>query len=682
MARGGGGNRDRPSSLIVIDRGRGWAMQRADSIDASLSDEGRYRLLIDAITDYAIYMLDLDGVVTSWNPGAERFKGYVAAEIIGQHFSRFYTPEEREAGLPERALEIAARDGRFEKEGWRVRKDGERFWAHVIIDPIRDPNGRLIGFAKITRDLTERRNASEALRRSEREFQLLVEGVTDYAIYMLDPNGRVSTWNTGAERAKGYRSDEIIGEHFSKFYTPEDRERGLPQRGLGIAAREGRCEHEGWRVRKDGRRFWANVVIDAVRDPTGRLIGYAKVTRDITERREAQRALEEAQVALFQAQKMDALGQLTGGVAHDFNNLLMAVLGSLELARKRLPDDPKLRSLIDNAVQGAERGATLTRRLLAFARRQNLKVTAVNVPEVVDGMMGLLERTLGPRFTLETEFAPTLPLARTDPSQLEMALLNLIVNARDAMADGGVIRITAERREADGRGDTLAGAYVRLAVADTGVGMDAETLARAAEPFFTTKGVGKGTGLGLPMIHGLAKQSGGDMRLSSRPGEGSTVELWLPVADAVEATPAAAASLAIPEPMAGLHILAIDDDPLVLLNTVAMLADLGHHPLEAGSGEEALALLRSGAQIDLVISDQAMPGMSGAELAEEVARLRPGLPFLLATGYAELPSGIGVALPKLNKPFTQAQLAACVAEVVHNALDPVADREVVASRRR
>jgi PAS domain S-box-containing protein len=657
-------------------------MQRADSIDASLSDEGRYRLLIDAITDYAIYMLNLDGVVTSWNPGAERFKGYAAAEIIGEHFSKFYTPEEREAGLPARALEIAAREGRFEREGWRVRKDGERFWAHVIIDPIREPSGRLIGFAKITRDLTERRNASEALRRSEREFQLLVEGVTDYAIYMLDPNGRVSTWNTGAERAKGYRADEIIGEHFSKFYTPEDRARGLPQRGLGIAAQEGRFEHEGWRVRKDGRRFWANVVIDAVRDPTGRLLGYAKVTRDITERREAQRALEEAQVALFQAQKMDALGQLTGGVAHDFNNLLMAILGSLELARKRLPDDPKLRSLIDNAVQGAERGATLTRRMLAFARRQDLKVTAVNVPEVVEGMMGLLERTLGPRFTLETEFAPALPLARTDASQLEMALLNLVVNARDAMADGGVIRITAERREADGRGDTLAGAYVRLAVADTGVGMDAETLARATEPFFTTQGVGKGTGLGLPMIHGLAKQSGGDMRLSSQPGEGSTIELWLPVADAVEATPAAAPAPAIPEPMAGLRILAIDDDPLVLLNTVAVLADLGHHPLEAASGEEALALLGSDAPVDLVISDQAMPGMSGADLAEEVARLRPGLPFLLATGYAELPSGIGASLPKLNKPFTQAQLAACVAEVVHNAPDPIAGREAVANRRR
>jgi PAS domain S-box-containing protein len=606
-------------------------------------------------------MLSADGVVTSWNPGAERFKGYVAAEIIGEHFSRFYTPEDRKTGLPARALDTAAREGRFEQEGWRVRKDGTRFWAHVVIDPIRDPQGRLIGFAKVTRDLTERRDAAEALRRSEQEFQRLIDGVTDYAIYMLDPNGRISTWNAGAQRAKGYRPEEIIGEHFSRFYTPEDQASGLPKRGLEIAAREGRFEHEGWRVRKDGGRFWANVVIDAVRDPAGDLVGFAKVTRDITERRETQRALEETQQALFQAQKMDALGQLTGGVAHDFNNLLMAILGSLELARRRLPDDPKLRSLIDNAVMGAERGATLTQRMLSFARRQDLKMSAINVAEIVEGMRGLLERTLGPRITIVTEFAEPLPLARTDAGQLEMALLNLAVNARDAMADGGVIRITAHPCQvAEGQMDIPAGAYVCLAVADTGVGMDAKTLARALEPFFTTKGVGKGTGLGLPMIHGLARQSGGDMRLRSQPGEGATVELWLPIADPSEIAALAVAPSRVTVQVGMLDILVVDDDPLVLVNTVAMLADLGHHPVEATSAEEALVLLRSDRAIDLIISDQAMPGMSGVELAQEAAALRPGLPFLLASGYAELPPGAGAMLPKLNKPFTQAQLAVSV----------------------
>jgi PAS domain S-box-containing protein len=636
-------------------------MKRADSFKASLGDEERYRLLVDAITDYAIYMLSVDGVVTSWNPGAERFKGYVAAEIIGEHFSRFYTPEDRASGLPARALDTAAREGRFEQEGWRVRKDGARFWAHVVIDPIRDPQGGLIGFAKVTRDLTERRDAAEALRRSEQEFQRLIDGVTDYAIYMLDPNGRISTWNAGAQRAKGYRPDEIIGEHFSRFYTPEDQARGLPKHGLETAARVGRFEHEGWRVRKDGGRFWANVVIDAVRDPAGGLVGFAKVTRDITERRETQLALEETQQALFQAQKMDALGQLTGGVAHDFNNLLMAILGSLELARRRLPDDPKLRSLIDNAVMGAERGATLTQRMLAFARRQDLKMAAINVAEVVEGMRGLLERTLGPRITIVTEFSEPLPLARTDAGQLEMALLNLAVNARDAMAEGGVIKITARPCQvADGQMDIPAGAYVCLAVSDTGAGMDARTLTRALEPFFTTKGVGKGTGLGLPMIHGLARQSGGDMRLRSQPGEGTTVELWLPIADPSETTAPANAPPRGTVQVGMLDILVVDDDPLVLVNTVAMLADLGHHPVEATSAEEALTLLRSDQPIDLIISDQAMPGMSGVELAQEAAVLRPGLPFLLASGYAELPPGAGAMLPKLNKPFTQAQLAVSV----------------------
>jgi PAS domain S-box-containing protein len=644
---------------------QGVLMQRPESFEASLSDDGRYRLLVDAITDYAIYMLDAKGVVTSWNPGAERFKGYTAAEIIGRHFSRFYTDEDRSVDLPGTALATAAKEGRFEQEGWRVRKDGSRFWALVVIDPIWSPQGNLMGYAKVTRDLSERREAAEAMRRREQEFQRLVEGVIDYAIYMLDPSGYISTWNAGAERAKGYVRDEIVGQHFSKFFTSEDRAAELPQRALEIAAREGRFEQEGWRIRKDGARFWANAVIDAVRDGSGKLIGFAKVTRDITERREAQQALEQAQLALFQVQKMDALGQLTGGVAHDFNNLLMAILGSLELAQKRLPEDQKLRSLIDNAIQGAERGASLTQRMLAFARRQDLQVAAVDVTQVVEGMRGLFERTLGARFTIETQFASALPLARTDAGQLEMALLNLLVNARDAMPDGGVIRIVAHPCEADEAHQGVAkGLYVCLSVSDNGVGMDADTLARATEPFFTTKGVGKGTGLGLPMIHGLAKQSGGDMRMRSEPGQGTTVELWLPVADASEIPEAQPEVVETFDQPRDLHVLAIDDDPLVLVNTVAMLADLGHHPVAATSAEEGLALLKSDVAFDLVISDQAMPGMTGVELARRAAKLRPDLPFLLATGYAELSPGDGAELPKLSKPFTQAQLATCLAVTV------------------
>ncbi|HVV63494.1 MAG TPA: PAS domain S-box protein, partial [Pseudolabrys sp.] len=298
-----------------------------------LIEEGPYRLLIDAITDYAVYMLDPSGTIVSWNPGARRFKGYEAHEIIGQHFSRFYTEEDRRNGLPTRALARAVQEGRFESEGWRVRKDGGRFWAHVIIDPIRDADGQIIGFAKITRDLTERKAAEDALKKSERQLRLLIEGVTDYAIYMLDPEGRITNWNAGAQKIKGYRPEEIIGQHFSRFYTEEDRQRGDPQRGLETAAREGRFEKEGVRVRKDGTRIWAHVIIDAIRDEDGKLIGFAKVTRDITDRKNAQIELDQAREALVHAQRMEAIGRLTGGIAHDFNNLLMAILGSLELLR-------------------------------------------------------------------------------------------------------------------------------------------------------------------------------------------------------------------------------------------------------------------------------------------------------------------------------------------------------------
>ena len=388
-------------------------------------DNRRYQLLVSAITDYAIYMLDPAGIVTSWNAGAERIKSYTADEIIGSHFSRFYTEEDRAAGAPARALSVAAEAGGFESEGWRLRKDGARFWAHVIIDPIRGDDGALLGFAKITRDLSERKEAEAALRLSEERFRLLVQSVTDYAIFMLDREGHVANWNPGAERIKGYTPDEIVGEHFSRFYTAADRAAGLPQLGLDTAIAEGRWENEGQRVRKDGSVFWAHVVIDPIRDSSGEVIGFAKVTRDVTERKESQRQLEEAREALFQAQKMEALGQLTGGIAHDFNNLLMAVLGSLELLRKRLPYDPAHSALLENAIQGAQRGATLTQRMLAFARRQALKLEPVDVTALIRGMSSFLQRSIGPTYRLDVRFPPGLPLVVTDPAQLEAALLNL-----------------------------------------------------------------------------------------------------------------------------------------------------------------------------------------------------------------------------------------------------------------
>jgi signal transduction histidine kinase/CheY-like chemotaxis protein len=424
-------------------------------------------------------------------------------------------------------------------------------------------------------------------------------------------------------------------------------------------------------VRKDGTLFWANVVIDPIREPDGTLLGFAKITRDITERRDNQIALEQAREALFQAQKMEAIGQLTGGVAHDFNNLLMAIVSGLELLRKRVPDDPRVALLLSNSMDAAKRGVNLTRRMLAFARRQDLAITQVDVGMLVNGISDLLERSIGPGIAIENEIPLNLPQVRVDANQLENALLNLVLNARDAMPNGGFIRIwaRAEQRTTGGPNDLAEGAYVCLSVADTGQGMDAATLARAAEPFFTTKGVGKGTGLGLSMVHGMLAQLGGRMILKSRVGEGTTVELWLPVANADTAVRPQAAS-PVPrdaEAMPALDILLVDDDRLVLVNTTAMLEEFGHRVTAVSSAHQALTLLRTTEPVDVLVTDHAMPQMTGADLALAAAHMRPGLPVLLVSGYAELPEGVSRDLRRLGKPFTIEELENAIAGVMSAA---------------
>ena len=638
--------------------------KRHERYEQSLTADGRYRLLVEGISDYAIYLLSPGGTITSWNRGAEIFKGYKADEIIGRHFSEFYTAEDRAAGLPAHALEVAAREGKFESEGWRVRKDGGRFWANVVIDSIRASNGELVGFAKITRDLTERRAAEEALRLSQEQFRLLVQGVTDYAIYLLSPSGEIASWNSGAERIKGYTSDEILGTHFSRFYTAEDQAAGEPARALAVAAKEGRFEKEGRRVRKDGTIFWANIVIDTLRSPDGALVGFAKITRDVTAQRESRKALEEARENLFQAQKMDAIGQLTGGVAHDFNNLLMVIKGSLELLSKRIQQDPRALHLLDNAQQGTSRGIALTQRMLAFARRQELKLSCVDIPALVAGMTELLTRSLDSKVELELHFPLKLAAVLTDANQLELALLNLVVNARDAMPLGG--RIVIGAKESRLNDAPMMGRYVCLSVTDSGEGMDAETLARATEPFFTTKGVGKGTGLGLPMVHGVAQQSGGRLILKSEKGRGTTAEIWLPCAPAITAESAAPP---VPKPAASggaRVVMLVDDDALVLHSAAAMLEDLGHRVIEAGSGKQALSLLAEHPEVEVLITDHAMPVMTGAELVATVQRTYPSLPVVLATGYAELPLDLAADLSRLAKPFTQRELENAISLAAHS----------------
>ncbi|WP_223480020.1 MULTISPECIES: PAS domain-containing sensor histidine kinase [unclassified Pseudomonas] len=631
---------------------------------ASTIEDGRFRLLIDAVIDYAIYMIDPDGIITSWNAGARRFKGYEEAEILGQHFSRFYTEEDRLKGMPQRALDTAIREGRFEGEGWRVRKDGTHFWCHVVIDPILDSTGKLLGFAKITRDLTDRKMAEEVLKQSEQQFRLLVQSVTDYAIYMLDADGRLTNWNPGAQRIKGYLPEEVIGQHFSMFYTPEDRAAGEPKRTLDIAIREGRFENKGWRVRKDGTRFLAHVVVDPIWGDTGTLLGFAKITRDITEATRAQQALEQTREALFQAQKMQAIGQLSGGIAHDFNNLLTVILGNLEIVRKRIGDDSKITRLLDNATQGALRGVALTQRMLAFARRQELKTESVEIPTLVEGITGLLRSSLGPSVVLETRFTETIEPVWADKNQLELAVLNLATNARDAMPHGGKLLISARSEDAGDHPSLrpMTGRYVCLSINDTGEGMDDATLAVAMDPFFTTKGVGKGTGLGLSMVHGFIEQLGGRFILKSQKGKGTTAELWIPVATQGSIAKPAQEEAAPPVPR--LCVLVVDDDSLVLTSTCLLLEDLGHQVISAVSGAQALTVLDSEQVIDLVITDMAMPQMNGAQLAQAIRSIRPDLPIILATGYAERLEGFATRLPRLSKPFTQLNLVEIIASTL------------------
>ena len=605
--------------------------------------EQRFQLLVNAITDYAVYMLDREGYVATWNPGARRFKGYEAHEIVGQHFSRFFTDEDRAAGIPERALRTAATEGKFETEGWRVRKDGSRMWAHVVVDPIFDDSGTLVGFAKITRDVTERRSAEEALSESERRFRMLVQGVRDYAIYMLDPEGRVSNWNTGAERIKGYKAEEIVGQHFSRFYTEEDRAGGEPARALATALAEGKYEKEAQRVRADGTRFWAHVVIDPIRDEEGRLVGFAKITRDVSERRQAQIELEEARAALFQAQKLQALGELTGGIAHDFNNLMTVIRGSADLLRRGdLPADKSARYL-DAIVETADRAAALTGQLLAFSRRQRLRPEVIDLNVRLDALGEVLRRTLGDRIEIALDLAPSLWATEADPAQLETALLNAAINARDAMPDGGTL--TLRTCNASGK----EGDFVCVEVADTGAGMAQEVVDRAYEPFFTTKPVGKGTGLGLSQIHGFAAQSGGRTELNSKPGEGTALRIFLPRVDRPVTPPREAA----PEAQRGdgRTVLLVEDNDHVRAFAEQLLADLGYEVLSAASADEALALLETNGA-DIVFSDVVMPDMSGLDLARELARRRPDLPVLLATGYsAETVTGDADGFEILSKPY-------------------------------
>jgi PAS domain S-box-containing protein len=639
-------------------------------------DAWRLQLLIDAVIDYAIYMIDLDGRVVSWNSGAARLKGYSAKEIIGQPFAKFFTPDDRAKELPKRALDTAARVGRFESEGWRVRKDGTRFWALAVVDAVRDPDGKLIGFAKVTRDMTERRLEHNRLLESERRFRYLVEAVVDYAIFQLDRNGVVATWNAGAERIKGYAADEIIGQHFSRFYTEEDRAAGVPDRALATARTEGRFEAEGWRMRRDGSRFWASVVIDPIRGDGGQIVGFAKVTRDITERMETQLILRQTQEQLAASQRMEAVGQLSGGIAHDFNNLLMIIQGNLESAQRiatKVAGNTGLQRALGNAMRGAQRAAALTHRLLAFSRRQPLDPKLLDVNKYLPGIAEFLQRALGEMIQIEVVGAPGLWPIEVDVAQLESSLVNLAINARDAMPDGGKLTVEAMNQTLDHgysrvNPEIAPGQYLLIAISDTGRGMSPEVLTRAFEPFFTTKEIGHGTGLGLSQVYGFVKQSGGHVKIYSEPGQGTSVKLYFPRAK-LQANESADDDQGAPEGGARETVLVVEDDRDLRAYLVEVLRELDYRVIGAHDSVAALGFLEQpGIRIDLMLTDVVMPGMNGRELSERARQLRAGLKVLFMSGYsrnAVVHQGrVDLDVQLIQKPVALSELAARIREML------------------
>ena len=624
----------------------------------SLSEQERNQLLVSAISDYAIYMLDVSGAVASWNPGAERFKGYSAAEVIGRHFQMFFTDEDRAADAPGRALRVAARDGRYETEGWRVRKDGSRFWAHAVVDAIRSAQGDLLGYAKVVRDITDRKAAESDLRASEERFRILVQGVKDCAIYMLDKEGRVTNWNSGAELIKGYSRSEIVGEHFSRFYPETERAAGEPRRALETALTEGKYEREAWRVRKDGSLFWAHVLIDPIYDDEGHHVGFAKVTRDMTERKKAEEQVEEAQRNLLQSQKLQAIGELTGGIAHDFNNMLTVIAGSADFLRRNriMPEEKKLRYL-DGIIEVTERATTLTNQLLAFARKQPSKPRVLEVGKRLEAAGELLGRTLGSRISIVVEsVAPNL-VVEVDPGQLEAAILNAAVNARDAMPEGGKITLAAQAEEV-GREK-----FVRVSVSDTGLGMPERVRERAFDPFFTTKEVGKGTGLGLSQIHGFAAQADGFAEIESEEGVGTRVSFLLPLSTK-PADQNVDTVLDVPDQL-NARVLLVEDNDRVRAFTHDVLKDLGCTVLLANDAAKAIALLEQ-TQVDVVLTDVVMPGMSGIELADVVKQRWSDVPVILATGYSEELIAKRPDFPSITKPFTSAHLHQALASALNS----------------
>ncbi|MEJ7728354.1 MAG: PAS domain S-box protein [Polyangiaceae bacterium] len=660
--------------------------ERREAQEELRRSEERFHHLIDTITDYAMYMLDPGGHVATWNPGARKAKGYTRDEIIGQHFSVFYTEEDRQAGKPAAVLAMALRDGRFNEEGWRLRKDGTRFWANVTVTPMLDDHGDLMGFAKITRDLSQRRAEDERLRVSEERFRLLVEGVTDYAIYLLDPTGRVTTWNRGAERMKGYRADEIIGRDFARFFPPEDVDAGKPAQELALALAEGRFEVEGWRLRKDGSRFWARVVVTPLRDDTGELIGFAKVTQDLTQQRDAEvneRRLLREQVAREAAEGMASKAEeanrikdeFLATVSHELRTPLNAIVGWATILRSR-PLEPAVARAIEVIDRNAHAQVKIIDDLLDVSRIISGKLRVETRPT---DLMALVQQTIdvvrpsaaGKAIQLRVEGSPGPCTVIGDPERLQQVIWNLLSNAVKFTGDGGSV-VASVTREL-GR--------TRLCVVDTGSGIDPSFLPYVFDRFkqadsSATRRHG-GLGLGLALVRHLLEMHGGTVSAQSAgPGLGSTFTVLLPshmptpdITDGVVGrVPAVTPTRAIS--LAGIRVLVVDDEADARELVTILLHEAGAEVTAVASAAEALEALPR-ARPHVLVSDIAMPGEDGHALLRRVRALPRdqggGIPSIALTGYTRsedrataLAAGFTT---HVGKPIQPAELVTAVANI-------------------
>ena len=595
-------------------------------------NEERFRLLVESVRDYAIFMLDPEGRVVTWNAGAERFKGYRAHEIIGQHFSRFYPPEALARGLPAHELEVAQATGTFEDEGWRVRQDGSQFWANVVITAMRAPDGQLLGFAKVTRDLTQRRHHEEALRRSEERFRLLVEGVSDYAIFMLDPNGRIATWNVGAERIKGYTAADIIGRHFSIFYPREARESGWPDHELQVAAEKGSFVDEGWRVRKDGSMLWANVTITALRHEDGRLLGFAKLTRDLTERRQAEAAelasrqrdelLQAERSARMEAQRATRMkDEFLATLSHELRTPLSAILGWTQVLRRAGQADKPvdLERAIDVIDRNARAQVKLIDDLLDLSRimagKVRLDVQPIALLDVVQAAVdSALPSAEAKDLRLTSRLDPAASMVHGDSARLQQVVWNLLTNAIKFTPRGGQVQVTLQR----------IGPRLELSISDSGIGIPASYLPHVFDRFSqqdssTTRAFG-GLGLGLAICRQLVELHGGSIRVSSAgEGHGATFVVELPVSQepqqaeaAQSGSPDGAGAVDLPPlpRLGGVHVFIVDDEPDARELLRRMFEDQGAQVTGFGSAQEALAAVQR-TRPALIVSDIGMPEMDG-----------------------------------------------------------------------